>query len=119
MAKLDMDGPFELSNRVIDTKVSANLIGNYALGYMNSNGKFVVKVVGRADSDLRRELKAARKKYRGGFLSRIFGGETLDRFKFSYADSVDAAYQAECRAFEAFGGTAKLRNNVKPVPPTA
>ena len=119
MAKLDMDGPFDLSGKVIDTEVSANLIGNYALGYLNKNGSFVVKVIGRADTDLRSELKAAQKKYNGGFLSRIFGGETLNKFKFSFANTVDAAYQVECRTFEAFGGTDKLRNDGDPVPPAA
>ncbi len=119
MAKLDMDGPFDLSNKVIDTEVSANLIGNYALGYMSKNGKFVVKVVGRADADLRSELKAANKKYGSGFLSRMFGGETLNKFKFSFANTVDTAYQVECRIFEAFGGAKKLRNDAEPVPPAA
>jgi hypothetical protein len=119
MAKLDMDGPFDLSSKVIDTEVSANLIGNYALGYMRKNGKFVVKVIGRADADLRSELKAAQKKYNGGLLSRMFGGHALDKFKFSFANTVDAAYQVECRAFEAFGGTEKLQNDEDPVPPAA
>ncbi len=117
MAKLDMDGPFDLSNKVIDSQVSADLIGNYALGYMNKKGKFVVKVVGRADADLRSELKAAHKQYRPGFLSRIFGGKPLDKFKFSFANTVEAAYQVECRVFEAFGGTNKLKNEAEPAPP--
>lgn len=117
MARLDMDGPFDLTSKVIDTEVAANLIRNYALGYMNKSGKFVVKVVGRADSDLRSELKAAQEKNGGGFLARLFGGHALDKFKFSYADTVDAAHQVECRIFEAFGCTEKLKNDTAPEPP--
>jgi hypothetical protein len=117
MADLDMDGPFDLSSKVIDSKVAPNLIGNYALGYMNERNKFVVKVVGRADDDLRTELKAASRKYSGGFLSKIFGGTTLDKFKFSFANTAATAYQVECRIFETFGGTDKLLNKQAPTPP--
>ena len=119
MAKLDMDGPFDLSPKVIDEKVGENLIGNYALGYMNKGDKFVVKAIGRADTDLRSELKTARGKFSGGFLSTLFSSDTPDKFKFSIASTADSAYQVECRVFESFGGTAKLLNKQEPVPPKA
>ena len=117
MTSLDMDGPFDLTDKTIDSKVPAQLIGNFALGYINKNNKFVVKVVGRADADLRREIKAAQRQYAGGFLARLFGGGTLDKFKFSFANTADAAYQVECRIFETFGGTEKLLNKQPPTPP--
>ena len=66
MAKLDMDGPFDLKDKVIDEKVTADYIGNFALGFLNKKEKFVVKLVGRSDDDLNGEIKAARKKFAGG-----------------------------------------------------
>ncbi len=117
MAKLDMDGPFELKDAVIDTKVNANAIGNFALGFVNENGKFVVKVVGRSDGDLQKELKSARRRYAGGLLSKMPGRGSLDNFKFSIADTVESAYQVEQRAFESFGGPKNLLNKEPPAPP--
>jgi hypothetical protein len=117
MARLDMDGPFDLKNKVIDNEVSAGQIGNYALGFLNKKGKFVVKVVGRSDESLRDEIKAACKKYSGGVFSRLFGGGTPDKFKYSFANDVDTAFQVECRLFETFGGTEKLLNEREPTAP--
>jgi hypothetical protein len=74
-------------------------------------------VVGRADEDLRREIKAASRKYSGGLFSKLFGGATLDKFKYSFANTADTAYQVECRIFETFGGTDKLLNKQPPSPP--
>ena len=56
MPKLDMDGPFDLKDKIVDKKISATAIGNFALGYLNAKGKFVVKVVGRSDKDLNGEM---------------------------------------------------------------
>lgn len=117
MPKLDMDGPFDLKDAVIDTKINANAIGNFALGFMNDKGKFVVKVIGRSDDDLQNELKSARRRYTGGFLAKILGRSNLDKFKYSLADTVQSAYQVEQRAFESFGGNGKLLNKQAPTPP--
>lgn len=112
-----MDGPFDLKNKVIEKEVSADLVGNYALGFLNKNGKFVVKVVGRSDESLRDEIKAAREKYAGNFFLRLFGAGIPNKFKYSFANTVDAAYQVECRLFETFGGTEKLLNEQEPTAP--
>jgi len=117
MARLDMDGPFDLKNKVIEKEVSADLIGNYALGYLNKKGKFVVKVIGRADESLREEIKAAGKKYGSGLFSRLFVEGALDKFKYSFASDADTAFQVECRLFETFGGTEKLLNEQEPAAP--
>ncbi len=118
MAKLDMDGPFDLKDTVIDQKINADLIGNFALGFVNENGKFVVKVVGRSDGNLNREIKSARRRYSGGLLSKIMGkSSNLDKFKFSIADNAQSAFQVEQRAFESFGGEKKLLNKGLPTPP--
>jgi hypothetical protein len=118
MAKLDMDGPFDLNDSVIDQKIDAGLIGNFALGFMNGNGKFVVKAVGRSDSNLNKEVKSASRRYSGGLLAKIMGRPSrLKKFKFSIADTADSAYQVEKRAFENFGGEKKLMNKKPPSPP--
>lgn len=117
MAKLDMDGPFDLKSGVIDDKVSADLIGNFALGFVNDKGQFVVKAVGRSDKDLNREIKAADRRYSSGLLARITGRRRLDKFKFSIADNAKSAYQVEQRSFESFGGSDKLLNKKAPTPP--
>ena len=76
MPKLDMDGPFDLKDKVIDTKIKAGFIGNFALGFLNKKGKFVVKAVGRSDDDLNGEIKAARKKF-GGTRFQSFGNNAV------------------------------------------
>ena len=117
MARLDMEGPFDLKDKVIEMEVSADLIGNYALGFLNKKGKFVVKVIGRSDENLRDGIKAAGKKYAGGLFSRLFGGSALNKFKYSFANNADTAFQVECRLFETFGGTEKLLNEQAPTAP--
>jgi len=118
MPKLDMDGPFDLTDGVINKKVNGDAIGNFALGFVNKKGNFVVKMIGRADSDLQSEIRKARRKYAGGVLSRMLGrGTALDKFKYSLADTADAAYQVQRRAFEDFGGSKKLLNEAAPEPP--
>ena len=56
MPKLDMYGPFDLKDGVIDQEVDKDMIGNFALGFMNKDGKFVVKAIGRSDKDLNKEI---------------------------------------------------------------
>lgn len=114
MAKLDMDGPFDLKDGIIDRKVTAKAVGNFALGFVNDNGKFVVKVVGRSDGDLQGDLKSARRRYAGGLLSKILGRNSLDKFKFSIAGTAESAFQIERRAFKSFGGPEKLLNKQPP-----
>ena len=98
MARLDMEGPFKLKDVVIDREVSADLIGNYALGFMNKKGKFVVKFIGRSDDSLRDGIKAAGKKYGGGLFSRLFGHDTLDKFNFPSPPTLrrDIGWNAGC-----------------------
>ena len=117
MPKLDMDGPFDLTNAVIDKEVGAAVIGNFALGHLNKNGKFVVKVVGRSDNDLNRELKSARRRFSAGLFAKMLGRGGIDKFKFSIADTALSAYQVEQRAFDSFGGLRKLLDRRTPAPP--
>jgi hypothetical protein len=95
MPKLDLNGPFDLKDAVIDTKINANAIGNFTIGFMNDSGKFVVKVIGRSDRDLQGDLKSARRRYSGGMLSKTLGRSSLDKFKFSLADTAQSVHQVE------------------------
>lgn len=117
MPKLDMDGPFDLKNTIIDKEIGKELIGNFALGFMNKSGKFVVKAVGRSDEDLNKEIKSARRRFSGGFFGQIFGKPKLVKFKYSVANSAETAFQVEQRAFESFGGPKNLLNKEAPAPP--
>lgn len=117
MAKLDMDGPFDLKDAVINDKIGKDVIGNFALGFMNGSGKFVVKVVGRSDSNLNKEIKSARRRFSGGFLGQMFGKAKLNKFKYSLAANADTAFQVEQRAFENFGGAKNLLNKDAPTAP--
>ena len=117
MPKLDMDGPFDLKDKIVDKKISATAIGNFALGYLNAKGKFAVKVVGRSDKDLNGEIKSARRRFSGGLISKMFGRNKLKKFKYSIADDAQTAYQVEQRAFDNFGGQKSLLNSEMPAPP--
>ena len=117
MPKLDMDGPFDLKDGVINQEVDKDMIGNFALGFMNKDGKFVVKPIGRSDKDLNKEIKSAKRRFSGGLLGQMFGKSKLDKFKFSLAANAESAYQVEARAFEDFGGPKNLMNKKPPKPP--
>jgi hypothetical protein len=99
-----MNGPFDFTSEEIDKQVESNRIGNYALGYMNGD-TFMVKYVGRSDTDLNLELKAR--------LDRPYS-----KFKFSYASSVREAFDKECRNYHEFGGKGSLDNEVHPARPS-
>ncbi len=117
MPKLDMDAPFDLKDGVIDQQVGKDVIGNFALGFINKDGKFVVKAIGRSDKDLNKEIKSARRRFSGGFFGQMFGKSKLDKFKYSLAANADSANQVESRAFENFGGPKNLMNKEPPTPP--
>ncbi|MGG4456870.1 hypothetical protein ABEX29_01040 [Brevibacillus porteri] len=101
MPSLEMDGPYGLDRITIASKITRTSPGNYALGYINENQKFVVKYVGRADSDIRERLLAH------------VGGK-YPKFKFSYASSPKAAFEKECKNYHDFGESEKLDNKIHP-----
>jgi len=100
MPSLSMQGPYSLDNESIDEYVTKTLPGNYALGTVNDY-KFIVKYVGRSDTDVNARLKT-------------WVGKNYTRFKFSYATSSKAAFAKECKNFHDFGGTKKLDNDIHP-----
>ncbi|MEQ8627769.1 hypothetical protein [Ekhidna sp.] len=103
MASLNMEGPFTLSTKEIDSVVTETSAGNYALGYSKADGTFIVKYVGRSDTDLNARLKDWVGDYK--------------QFKASYANSAQEAYKKELKNFNDFGGTEKLDNENIPDKP--
>lgn len=93
MVSLEMNGAYNLDNETIDNQVKNNRIGNYALGYYDKKNTFIVKYVGRSDTDLNRRLKEhVRDKF------------DQPLFKYSYATTVEEAYKKECKNYHDFKG---------------
>jgi hypothetical protein len=101
MPSLQMNGPHLLNRATIDLVVKYRVPGNYALGWVSKKGLFIVRYVGRSDTDLNQELKARM-------------NPTYMHFKYSYAASSRVAFEKECRNFHDFGGTIELENLVHP-----
>ena len=98
MATLNMGISYDLTYDEIDKLVAEGRKGNYAFGYLDEHGVFIVRYVGRSDSDLRERIKHG-----------ITDMETdpschYERFKFSYAETVKEAYTKECQNYHDFGG---------------
>ena len=112
MASLGMGISYRLANEVIDKVVEDNRIGNYAYGYLNAQGSFIVRYVGRSDSNLKERIKHG--------IADMLADPTCryERFKFSYASSVKEAYEKECSNYHDFGGdSGLLRNTNHPAKP--
>ena len=83
--------PFTLSG--INTNVKKTSIGNYALGHIGKNGSFIVRYVGRSDSNVRNELKNYLDIY-----------DDCKNFKYSYALTIKEAFEKECKNYHDFNG---------------
>ena len=112
MVSLNMGMSYPLNQDTIDRVVERGRIGNFAYGYINESGQFVVMYVGRSDSDLFERIGhgimefASHPEYR------------YECFKFSYASTIQEAYEKECRNFHDFGGNEGLLvNAVHPATP--
>ena len=104
MTSLGMNGPYTFTSSEIDRVVTRTSPGNYALGYTQDDGTFIVKYVGRSDSDVNQELKA-----------RL--ALNYNKFKYSYATSPKAAFEKESQNYHDFGGKEKLDNEIHPSRP--
>lgn len=98
MASLNMGISYDLTYDEIDRLVAEGRKGNYAFGYLDERGVFIVRYVGRSDTDLRERIKHG-----------ITDMETdptcrYERFKFSYAETDKEAYEKECQNYHDFGG---------------
>jgi len=105
MPTLGMRGPYDLNARKIDEVVRPYVPGVFATGYTKETGAFVVRYIGRSDSDVRAELKAQ-------------GYDETARFKWIEAPSQREAFEMQCRLYHDFGGSAVLENEDHPDRPT-
>jgi hypothetical protein len=97
------NGPFLLTAEGIDATATKTGPGAYALGKVDKDGSFIVKYVGRSDTDL------------DGRLYDWIGEYT--HFKGSYYGSSKAAFEKECQLYHDFGGSKVLDNKVHPAKP--
>lgn len=112
MANLNMSGPFVLTDEEITKRVEEGKKGNYAYGYINDKGVFIVMYVGRSDSDLRKRIAHGISEYADNSSLRY------EYFKFSYASSAKEAYEKECRNYHEFrGDEGLLINDIHPATP--
>lgn len=112
MASLGMGISHPLIAEKIDEVVLPERIGNYAYGYLNNLGRFVVRYVGRSDSDLCERLK------HGIADMEMDPSRRYECFKFSYAESAREAYEKECHNYHDFGGDQGLLcNEIHPAKP--
>ena len=112
MASLNMGISHNLTYDEIDRLVLENSIENYAYGYLNDKGVFIVCYIGRSDTDLKERIKHGIEYMKANPNCRY------ERFKFSYADSIQEAYEKECQNYHDFGGEeGYLRNKEHPAKP--
>lgn len=102
MARTGLIGPFALDCTSIDRYVGNN-IGTYALGATTERGEFVVRYVGRSDSNVNQQLKSWIGRY--------------EKFEYRHYLSARAAFEKECRLFHDLGGSARLDNSGHPARP--
>ena len=106
MASLGMNGPYEFTSEKVDEIITKTSPGNYALGYMDGN-TFIVRYVGRSDSDLNDRIK-----------DHLGESREYKFFKYSYASSPREAYEKECQNWHDFDGpNGKLKNSNHPDKP--
>ena len=108
MASLGMVGPFSFNKEMIESLLGDNVIGNYALGYLNhSTNTFIVLYIGRSDKDLKKRL-----------ISHLDDKEQYKDFKFIKQNTIQNAYLCECKNYHDFGGDkGSLVNNNHPAKP--
>lgn len=88
MATTGLLGPYSLTDDAIDTHVSSQKIGAYALGSTGQDGTFYISYVGRSDTDLNKRLH----QHVGDF----------SQFKYGYFPNAKAAYEKECQLYHDF-----------------
>ena len=101
MADTNLNGPYNLTDETIDEKVTKTSSGVYVLGYVDTDGKFVVHYTGRSDDDVNDRLCD-------------WVGSKYSKFKFGYFSSAKAAFEKESRIYHDFGESKELDNEVHP-----
>lgn len=110
MASLGMLGPFALTDNEVSKRVPENVMGNYAfLQKKWLTDEYLVRYVGRSDSDLKKEIKQQMKTDRA---------KGCTHFKYSIAKSVKEAFEKECKNYHDFGESECLYNDIHPAKPS-
>ena len=104
MACLRMFGPYDLTPDNIERYVRPYAAGVFAVGYTRESGAFVVRYIGRSDSDLRTELRA-------------HSSDETARFKWVESASQMSAFDTQCELYHEFGGPDSLENDEHPARP--
>ena len=104
MACLRMSGPYNLTPDNIDRFVRPNATGVFAVGYTRESGAFVVRYIGRSDSDLKDALRA-------------HTSDETARFKWMESSSQMSAFDTQCELYHEFGGPDALENEEHPPRP--
>lgn len=101
MAVPELSNPFQLTDEVIDAKVTKTSPGVYVLD-ATTDGTFKNHYVGRSDNDLNARLHkwAAGGKYK--------------YFRASYCDSAKEAFEAECELFHALAPPDNTNHPARP-----
>lgn len=87
-----MKGYFDYDSDTIEKKVDENKMGNYAIGIITNDGKFIPKYIGRSDKyDLIERIKSHLKEFKD-----------CTHFKYSYATSEKEAFEKECENYHDF-----------------
>ncbi|MDR1204687.1 MAG: hypothetical protein LBL26_04285 [Peptococcaceae bacterium] len=95
----------------IDCVITEAHPGNYVLGSValfNGDKTFLVKYVGRSDSDVHSKLKMHLNDIRFG---------KIKKFAFQYADSPNEAFERECMDYHRYGESQELMNGGHPGKP--
>ena len=109
MASLGMLGPFALTDNEVSKRVPENVMGNYAfLQKKWLTDEYLVRYVGRSDSDLKKEIKQQMKTDRAAGCT---------HFMFSIASTKKEAFEKECHNYHDFGGNDSLHNEYHPDKP--
>ena len=107
MPSLDMGNTmYTLDLDTINRLIGDGVIGNYALGLKTNNGSFMVKYVGRSDTNLKQRL-----------IQHLSDEKKYPFFKYHVAQTIKEAYLWECKNFHDFGGEEYLDNKVHPAKP--
>lgn len=109
MATLDMLGPFALTDIDVNKRVPEDVMGNYAfLQKKWLTDEYLVRYVGRSDSDLKKEIKQQMKTDRA---------KGCTHFMFSMASTKKEAFEKECHNYHDFGESECLYNDIHPAKP--
>lgn len=95
-----LDGPYRLMVDSIDAVVPDEAVGTFAIGHLDSEGRFVVQYVGRSDKDLRTELRNK------------IGAEPY--FKHRCFETPKEAFEKECELFHTFQPPGNLLHPERP-----